>query len=55
MEDSSNIRESMEQANVRLVRYADDFVILTKSHEEAERVLEAKHPRPCPRARGCDL
>lgn len=31
--------EQMEQWNVRLVRYADDFVVLTKTREDAERVL----------------
>jgi RNA-directed DNA polymerase len=30
----------MEQAGVEMVRYADDFVLLCRSREEAERTLE---------------
>ena len=30
----------MEQAGVEMVRYADDFVLLCRSREEAERALE---------------
>ena len=30
----------MAESGYRMVRYADDFVILCQTHEDAERVLE---------------
>uniref|UniRef100_A0A7V3N5B2 CRISPR-associated endonuclease Cas1 n=1 Tax=candidate division CPR3 bacterium TaxID=2268181 RepID=A0A7V3N5B2_UNCC3 len=31
--------EQIEQENVRLIRYADDFIILTRTREEAQRIF----------------
>jgi RNA-directed DNA polymerase len=36
----SPLDHQMEQAGVEMVRYADDFVLLCRSREEAERALE---------------
>ena len=36
----SPLDHEMEQAGVEMVRYADDFVLLCRSREEAERALE---------------
>jgi RNA-directed DNA polymerase len=36
----SPLDHQMEQAGVEMVRYADDFVLLCRSREEAERTLE---------------